>query len=451
MVKNRWAFALIGLCLVWRLTRLFLDFPIWGDEAMVAINFFDASYADLFQPLEYGQIGPLGWLWLEKLMFDIGGGSLFMLRLPSFVAGAVSVLVFWRVAQKVVEPRAALFSLAIFCASYYPMRYSIEVKPYAFDLLIALLLIESSLSSAPKKFFVVAALGIFFSLPSMFVVAGCGLYLYYNLSAQRNLLFIGGVLLIAEYTWMTISFTLPHAEAASWLHEMDMWVTAFPPISEWWTVPSWLIERHAGYMSAYPTGGRHFGSSATLLLQILGVLVLWRQQRKSQLALLYGSLPFLFIAAAIQAYPYGGSVRVAIFLAPAICICAAVGLERLLPSPRATAVVVIAMLLFITGGILKDINQPYKTISDQNCVQFVQLLETTVDENTTLVVDVAGVDEEQATNFLEHGGGLARLRYLLRRELNKDLVLPQSLASGNSDKNVVRIHYTDHDTVPTLR
>jgi len=179
MVKNRWAFALIGLCLVWRLTRLFLDFPIWGDEAMVAINFFDASYADLFQPLEYGQIGPLGWLWLEKLMFDIGGGSLFMLRLPSFVAGAVSVLVFWRVAQKVVEPRAALFSLAIFCASYYPMRYSIEVKPYAFDLLIALLLIESSLSSAPKKFFVVAALGIFFSLPSMFVVAGCGLYLYY--------------------------------------------------------------------------------------------------------------------------------------------------------------------------------------------------------------------------------------------------------------------------------
>jgi hypothetical protein len=450
MVNKKMAWSLIGLCLSWRLLRWCLDFPVWGDEAMLAINFFDASYTDLFSPLEYGQIGPLGWLWLEKLMFDIGRGNMLLLRLPGFIAGVCGVLLFWKVAKKIVDERAALFALALFCASYYPMRYSIEVKPYAFDLLIALMLINATLDHAPKKFFIIAAGGIFFSLPSMFTAAACGLYLFYKLASQRKLLFLGGVLLISAYAWMATSFAAPHATAASWLREMEMWVTAFPPLQEWWTLPYWLIERHAGYMSAYPSGGRDFGSLATLILQLIGVAVLWRQGRKQQLLILWGGLPFLFIAAAMQAYPYGGSVRVAIFLAPAICICAGAGLQRLLQHRHALPVFASMMAIFIVSGMVADIKQPYKTESDLQVEQFVEQLVADKDR-TAVIVGHLPTDTSEKMDLRNYGGGLARLRYLLRRDFGSDASWSNNSSPAITDSAVIHIEYHSHDAVPTFR
>ena len=451
MVKNRWAFALIGLCLVWRLTRLLLDFPVWGDEAMVAINFFDSGYGDLFSPLEYGQIGPLGWLWLEKLMFDIGDGSLLVMRVPSFLAGAASVFLFWSIAQRIVEQRAALFALAIFCASYYPMRYSIELKPYAFDLLIALLIIECALSKSPRRLFLIAGIGVFFSLPSMFMAAACGLYLFQQLASERKWLLVAGALLIAEYAWMTHSFTSVHADAAPWLREMDMWVTAFPPLSEWWTIPLWLIDRHAGYMSAYPTGGSDYGSTATLLLQIIGAVVLWRKSQKQYLWILWGSLPFLFIASSLQAYPYGGSVRVAIFLAPAICICSGLGLSKLMRHQKSLPIFASLMMLMMVGGIYKDVAEPYKSKSDLVVEQVVSHVVSTVGNDVVLLGHLPDRVPGESVELRTYGGGLARLRYLLRRDFGRDADWTSDSSLEALSAEVAVIYYKGHDEAPTLR
>ena len=164
----------------------------------------------------------------------------------------------------------------------------------------------------------VSFLGLFFSLPSIFVSLGCIFYLFLNNRELRKKLVLFGCALCGCFLVMYILFLSPHAASASWLKEMDMWKTSFPDLQNFWTIPLWLIERHAGYMSAYPTGGRNFGSLITFILQLIGVLVWYRSGRRKHLFLLWSSLPFLFSAAAIQAYPYGGSVRVAIFLAPAI-------------------------------------------------------------------------------------------------------------------------------------
>ncbi|MDP6963005.1 MAG: glycosyltransferase family 39 protein, partial [Planctomycetota bacterium] len=152
---------------------------------MLAINFVDNSFGDLFSPLEYGQIGPLGWLWLEKLMFDLGDGEVMWMRLPALLAGFSSVFVFWGIANKILDSTSALLALAVFCASYYLVRYSVEIKPYSFDLLVALLLIRSGLDRAVARFFWIATIGVFFSLPSMFVAAGVGLFLFHRLKSKR--------------------------------------------------------------------------------------------------------------------------------------------------------------------------------------------------------------------------------------------------------------------------
>lgn len=418
---------------------------------MVAINFFDSSYTDLFSPLEYGQIAPLGWLWLEKLMFDLGGGSVLLMRLPAFIAGSVSVVLFWQVAQRFVEQRSALFALAVFCASYYPMRYSIEVKPYAFDLLVALLLIKSAINLSPKHFFATAVIGIFFSLPSMFVAAGCGLYLFYKLPQRRLLLIACGIVLLSNYFWMAINFASPHAEAASWLREMDMWVTSFPPLTEWWKIPAWLLERHAGYMSAYPTGGRNFGSSITLVLQVIGVVVMLRQSQKQNLWILWSSLPFLFLAAALQKYPYGGSVRVAIFLAPAICICAGVGLNKIFSHRNSLHVFASTMLIMILGGMFNDISKPYKTPSDLLFKQAVASFSLTVDSNATLLGHLPDDAAGSQVNLHDYGGGLARLRFLLQREFGADADWTYSISDDILKPQSVVINYNGPDKAPTLR
>ena len=67
----------------------------------------------------------------------------------------------------------------------------------------------------------------------------------------------------------------------------------------------------------------------------------------------------LFSAAAIQAYPYGGSVRVAIFLAPAICISLGFALRFLFRGKVGESSFLISMICFIVLGIFRDIKEPY--------------------------------------------------------------------------------------------
>ena len=57
------AFVLLGVML--RVVTFALNFPLWGDEAFVAANFISRGYLDLLRPLDYSQICPLLFLWLE--------------------------------------------------------------------------------------------------------------------------------------------------------------------------------------------------------------------------------------------------------------------------------------------------------------------------------------------------------------------------------------------------
>jgi len=55
-----WAFVALGVVL--RLFRYGRNFPLWGDESFVAVNFITRGYGDLLKPLAYGQIILRSWL-----------------------------------------------------------------------------------------------------------------------------------------------------------------------------------------------------------------------------------------------------------------------------------------------------------------------------------------------------------------------------------------------------
>src|SRR5262249_27922331 len=66
---TRMALALLALGALWRTVRYLLQFPIWGDEALLAMNFAWLDYGQLTTRLENCQIAPLLFLWGERAAY----------------------------------------------------------------------------------------------------------------------------------------------------------------------------------------------------------------------------------------------------------------------------------------------------------------------------------------------------------------------------------------------
>jgi hypothetical protein len=272
-----------------------LAFPIWGDEAFVAINFLNRDFAGMLKPLEYGQIVPVVLMWGELAVTRLLGISEWALRLLPFLAGIASVLLFRRLALATVDVRSALMAVGIFAASYYPVRHGTEIKPYALDLLVSLVLTflawavyqRPGMASRWLALTAAAAIGVWLSYPAAFVAAGIGLVLMHVLIVKRSgrtvILWLAySICVAASFLAVFLICAGPHADA-TWApgapSTLEAWGPGFPPMSQPWRLPLWLLENHTGSMMAYPFGGRNGGSTLSFLLVLTGGVILWRRER----------------------------------------------------------------------------------------------------------------------------------------------------------------------------
>ncbi len=416
----------LGVLLVgvaWRILRYALGFPIWGDEAFVAVNFVVRDFRSLFDPLLYGQIVPLGFSWLELLASRALGFSEWALRLVPFLTGLVSLGLFAWFAARFVDGPAAWLAAGIFAVSYYPIRHAAEVKPYALDLLVSLLLtvVGWRLLADPRRrgawvaLVLLVALAPWLSYTSLFVAGSLALLLAWRAWRERGR---GGawpgvaavvVVLGLSAGLMVLTYALPHAAAAARLKQIDMWTQAFPPLSEPWKLPLWLLVIHAGQMLAYPQGGSTFGSVGTLALVVIGAV--WVARRRGAEAwLLLGPLAPALIAAALRAYPYGGTARTMLYMAPAFCLLAGIGLWELLRRlpPRGPLIGVAsaagALLTFAIVGAARDVREPYKTEAVYRSREAVRTLARETGPADRWAVFNADRDVPYAPNLRDWGG-----------------------------------------------
>ncbi len=133
-----WLIAFAGLGILVRLVRYCLRCPFTGDEARLLANLVSRSYAGLTQPLEFNQVAPLPFLWLERAMMSRFGFSELSFRLPLIVAGILSVALFVFVARRLLDGAAAVLAVAVWAVAHFPIRYSAEIKPYGLDTLVSL-------------------------------------------------------------------------------------------------------------------------------------------------------------------------------------------------------------------------------------------------------------------------------------------------------------------------
>jgi hypothetical protein len=389
--------ALLLLGLAWRVLLYALGFPIWGDEAFVAVDFVVRDYRDMIQPSVYGQIVPIVFLWAELAISRVLGLSEWSLHLLPTLAGIAALLLFWRFARRTLPRRPALLAIGIFAASFYIVRHGAEVKPYITDLLVSLgfTMLAWAVYERPRSAWRWIALNLFAgaavwcSYPAAFVGGAAGLLLTWLVWRKRfrpGILagwLVFGVVLCGSFLAMYVTVGRAHAEFAARL--TTTWAAAFPPLTEPWKLPLWLCMVHTGLMFAYPHGGTAPGSIVTFLCVVVGAVRLART-RPALLFLLLGPLPLAFMAAAGHAYPYGESARTMLYMAPALCLLAGLGLfvavEFLVPrgvalvsrrpAHRAAAIrrvlvgVTAALALMMIGIMIGQVLWPYQSLPSFN-------------------------------------------------------------------------------------
>ena len=310
----------MGLGVLLRIARFAMNYPLWWDEAFVAVNLIRRGYLDLLRPLDYGQVCPMLFLWSELTAVKLLGFSEWSLRLFPLVCSAASVVLFRHVAGRIVRGVPLLLAVAIFAMSFHPILHAADVKPYASDLLaaLALLAVAFEFLQAPQRarwlwaLAVTAPVAIGLSHPAIFVAAGIifGLAPAVVLARRREVWIAYAMSSLSSLaTFLALYVVFTRAQAAANLTAMQtQWGAAFPPVSDPLAFVRWLMTVHTGSTFAYPCGGERGASSFTLLLFLVGFGVLWYRRKKIILLTCLAPFAMAIAAAALKRYPYGGPV-----------------------------------------------------------------------------------------------------------------------------------------------
>lgn len=392
---QRGVMLLVLVGLLWRVYRYLLQFPIWGDEAMVALNIPGNTYLGLLGGLSRGQVAPLLWLWGELTVFRWLGPAEWAMRLPAFSAGCAALLLMIPLARKVLPPVGALLAVGLLAVSYFPVRHCCEIKPYAGDLLAAVALLLAAVAWLEKPearwplgiLVLLTPLALLSSYPALLIAAAISVALLPTAwrradRSGRALYVLFNVVLVSTFlvTYLIVGANQRGSENGGVDRMMHrFWAEGFPPQTPG-AFLLWLVQAHTGLLLAYPLGGAPFGSVLTTGLCLLGATALWRSGRRQVTVLL--ALPFIFgvLAAALHRYPYGPHARLGQYLAPSIVLFAGAGLawviQTLARSERRQRVGVLSacgvLVLFALGGMARDWFQPAKTGLDQWHRQVVQ-------------------------------------------------------------------------------
>lgn len=331
---------------------------IWTDEAALAASIVHRSFRQLAAPLEFAQVAPLGFLWLEKGVVSLFGASEWALRLVPFLAALASLVLFVLVARRVLDDGGALFATTLFAVAAPLIYFATETKQYSSDMAVALALVLLALRlrerplDAPRA----AALGVagalapFLSQPSLFVLAGVGTVLLLDAArgagdgrARR----LAPVLLAwAVGSAIAILQAMRAVSPVDRRYLEGYWSGAFLPLDHGLLASLRWLWRFAADLAAWlfpaPWGW------LVLACVAVGIIALVRR-RDGVLSLLLAPLVIALLASAPRLYPM--SARVSLFIVPAILLTAGAGAGWLLRATASMGVArgAVALVLAVTA------------------------------------------------------------------------------------------------------
>jgi uncharacterized membrane protein len=349
-----WAIIAFGAIL--RIGRWIHWRALWLDEIYLANSLLTRSLHNLlFKPLEDWQAAPPGFLILVHITTRIFGSGERSLRLISLLFGLASLPLMLGVSRRLLRPGSAIAAVALFTFLGPLIYYSNELKPYSCDVAFSLAIIlailrwlENPTPKRAKTAAIVGAVSVFFSYPAIFVLAGVGLIVLWQMRRSGDnhqsrqalwICLIWAAVFAVEYLIFVRQFA--HGEAHP--HLVQYWVArdAFMPHSPiaalTWTFAclNTIASDPGGMWLDYP--------SAAILGLIIGIVISLR--RRDNLLFLVAPLPLVLLASAMKQYPFGD--RLALFFVPMYLLLIAVAFESLWTNlaGKTAALVMVGMLL----------------------------------------------------------------------------------------------------------
>lgn len=400
-----WLAILLHTVVYFRNRSFFLD------ECNLARNIVERSCSDLIGNLDYGQHAPPFLSFVTKFFIQTLGIHEYSFRLLPFLAGIGSIFLFhqllrlWLTGQKWLHS----FSIALFGFSYYLLEYSTSFKQYALDVFFTclfLLLSQKITLNNWKNGLLLGLLGmvgLWFSMPLAFVLAGVGLfYISKHYSIEKRLFSIP-----QKNTYLAILL---------WLISFGIlfWVNLKPSIAS-----SHLQNYHAPYFLQLPTSIASIEQNLSILLGLfrnivgkttlpllfaifgfsIGIYQLYKKQSAHLVLLLFPILS-CFFASLLQMYSL--LTRLVLFLSPIFILIISIGLAKTMVYITAisnkkiqlfsSSIVAFLMLLSLVGQ--SGIQYVYQPLPKNNPRRVLQQLSTTKMTNIPIYVTHFGVPSQ---------------------------------------------------------
>ena len=331
---------IIGFGVILRLVQYLSNRSLWIDESFLALNIIDRSFSELLQPLKHHQGAPFGFLIIEKIATQIFNNGEYALRLYPLLSGIASMFVFYAVARYIVKPHAVLIAVMLFAISEPLIYYSSEVKQYSCDVLIALLILYVVIVHIqPKRltalhvtlFGTLGATVIWFSHPSVFILAGVGLGLALFRFIQKDWAIINRLSIV--YLLWILSFATSYMVTLHGLSSdkklLNYWAGGFMPFP-----PSsmddliWFFKTFLEIFND-PVGLSLSGIAAFAF--IIGSVSLF-SEKKEQFFIMILPIFIALLASGFSLYPFRG--RLILFCVPILLLFIAKGAEDIIEKIR---------------------------------------------------------------------------------------------------------------------
>ena len=369
---SRWIlFTIVTVGIAVRLTVYLHNRSLWMDEALLAVNVVERSFAGLLSRLDCAQVAPPLFLVVSKLIYVLWGRLECSLRLLPLLSSCLSLYLMGRVLLQTTSRFFALCVLSMLAIGPAHIEWATSFKQYAADELSTVLVLMGAIAwerlSKWTRFAVAAALPwlVWLSYTSAFVLSG--LVIVAGISALKDDFRPKRVALAVLLCSMLIAccsvYEATVQDSLGYEDMMAFWAACFPqsPYSEWLTNNLVNVVASATGLTAAPLlafvlcvwGACALGRSGHSTLQKNTV------QKNTVNVLAGGTLASALVAAWLKLYPFLAG-RLTIYLAPAALLFLASGLDaacrslkpRLLSrSVKALAAVLVIVVLY---GLIDD-------------------------------------------------------------------------------------------------
>jgi 4-amino-4-deoxy-L-arabinose transferase-like glycosyltransferase len=317
-----------------RVAIFFQNRSFFLDEANLARNVVEKSLSGFFKPLDYEQYAPPFFMVVQKINTWWLGANEYALRLFPLLAGIFSLYLLFLIAKKLIRPGfAMLFVFFIFAFSEYYLHYGTEGKQYAVDVMVTLLLLNEALkkndglgSSNYWKWTIGGILVIWVSMPSVFMLAGVGIYFLvqqWKGKLNRSIWSIAAMIMM----WL-VSFTVYYF----WILRTDV-------------ESDYLQNYHEPYfLPLFPTSAEDFHQIGDIFQSVLsttfghtvialltgltGLLTgLWTMYKSDKTRLILMLVPVLAVMGAAAFRQYSLIPRLTLFFIPILLLLTGVGFQ----------------------------------------------------------------------------------------------------------------------------